>query len=119
MELENSKFENRPWGYFIVLDDGNYGKTKRIHVFPKQQLSYQMHYKRSEVWTIMQGAGYVIIDDVVQRIGPGSIIHIPAGRKHRICNDHDLVPIVFIEVQYGTYFGEDDIVRFEDSYGRV
>ena len=117
--MEPNKFEYRQWGYFVILDDNERSKTKRIHVYPNQQLSYQMHYKRNEVWTIVQGAGYVIVDDVIQRVGPGSVVQIPAGRKHRIANDHDTEPLVFIEVQYGEYFGEDDIVRFQDVYGRT
>lgn len=113
----NNRYENRPWGYYVVLSDDKYAKTKRICVYPNAKLSYQMHHRRSEVWTVVEGGGYVIIDDVSQRVGRGSIVHIPAGRKHRIANDGE-VPLQFIEVQYGEYFGEDDIVRFADDYGR-
>ena len=114
-----SAFESRPWGYFVILSDDKYSKVKRISVYPGQKLSYQMHYKRSEVWTVVQGSGYVVVDDVVQRVGVGSVVHIPAGRKHRIGNDDDATPLMFIEVQYGEYFGEDDIVRFQDDYNRI
>jgi len=116
--MEN-RFESRPWGHYIILDEAGYGKTKRIHVNPKQKLSYQSHEKRNEVWVVQQGVGKVILNDQEQDIKPGSIIGIPIGTKHRIVNTHDLVPIVFIEVQYGSYFGEDDIIRYEDDYGRV
>ena len=109
----------RPWGYFVVLSDDKYAKTKRISVYPGHKLSYQMHHKRSEVWTIVQGSGYVVIDDISQRVGVGSVVHIPAGRKHRIANDHASDSLMFIEVQYGEYFGEDDIVRFQDDYNRI
>ena len=118
--MENSnKYEARPWGHFIVLSEDQYAKVKRISVYPGQKLSYQMHYKRSEVWTVVQGSGYVIIDGIYQRVGTGSVVQIPAGRKHRVANDHEYEPLVFIEVQHGEYFGEDDIVRFEDDYNRV
>jgi len=114
-----SAYESRPWGFYVILSEDKYSKVKRIQVFPNQKLSYQMHHKRNEVWTIVQGSGYVVIDDLVQRVGNGSVVHIPAGRKHRIANDNESVPLVFIEVQYGEYFGEDDIVRFQDDYNRV
>jgi mannose-6-phosphate isomerase-like protein (cupin superfamily) len=115
----SEKFEERPWGHFIVLDDEGYGKVKRIHVKPKQKLSYQSHEKRSEVWVVQQGNGRAIIDDEIKEVMPGAVIVINAGRKHRIINDHDLVPLVFTEVQIGVYYGEDDIVRYSDEYGRV
>lgn len=110
--------ENRPWGYFINIDEKENYKLKRIVVIPGGKLSYQMHYKRDEVWTIISGTGIFILDDVVQRVGPGTVCKIPAGRKHRIVNDGDS-ELQFIEVQTGTYFGEDDIVRFSDDYGRI
>lgn len=115
----NNRYEDRPWGHFVVLSEDKYAKVKRISVYPNQKLSYQMHYKRNEVWTVVQGGGYVIIDDVVQRVGTGSVLQIPAGHKHRIVNDHEFEPLVFIEVQHGEYFGEDDIIRFSDEYGRI
>ena len=115
----SEKYEARPWGHFIVLDDEGYGKVKRIHVNPKQKLSYQSHEKRSEVWVIQQGTGRAIRDGHEVQVVPGAVVVIEAGRKHRIINDHDLVPLVFTEVQIGVYYGEDDIVRYEDDYGRV
>ncbi len=111
--------EERPWGYFVILDDTGYGKVKRIHVKPKQKLSYQSHEKRSEIWVVQQGTGRAIIDDHENQVMPGAVIVIEAGRKHRIINDHDLVPLVFTEVQIGVYYGEDDIVRYSDDYGRT
>lgn len=111
--------EERPWGFYVILDDDKYGKTKRIHVDPKQRLSYQSHEKRNEVWVIQQGAGKVILNDKEIDVKPGSLVAIPYGVKHRIENTHDLVPLVFIEVQFGSYFGEDDIVRYSDDYGRT
>lgn len=116
--MESNKSEARPWGHYIVLEEHDSHKLKRIVVYPNSKLSYQMHYKRHEVWTIVRGCGTVIIDDVVQYVGPGSVVQIPAGRKHRIMNEGD-ESLEFIEVQTGTYFGEDDIVRFQDEYGRT
>ena len=110
--------ETRPWGYYIILEECETHKLKRIVVHPGGQLSYQMHHKRDEVWTIIKGGGIFILDDVIQRVGPGSICKIPAGHKHRIMNDSD-GELEFIEVQTGTYFGEDDIIRFVDDYGRI
>ncbi len=115
----DNRYEARPWGYYVILSDDKYAKTKRICVHPGHKLSYQMHYKRSEVWTVVQGSGYVVINGETLRVNTGSVVHIPATYKHRICNDHESDQLQFIEVQYGEYFGEDDIVRFNDDYGRI
>jgi mannose-1-phosphate guanylyltransferase/mannose-1-phosphate guanylyltransferase/mannose-6-phosphate isomerase len=88
-----------------------------IHVSPGQQISYQSHSKREEHWIITKGYGEVILDDKTIPIKPGSYINIPLGAKHRIRNTQDQV-IEFVEVQLGTYFGEDDIVRYQDDYQR-
>lgn len=110
--------ENRPWGSYEVLLDDPIVKVKRIIVNPKQQLSYQYHQHRSENWTIVSGVAEVVLDDVVHVLHPSEHIFIPQGAKHRIRNPFD-EPVVFIEVQTGTYFGEDDIIRLSDDYGRV
>lgn len=109
--------EQRPWGEFENLLDASYCKVKRITVKPNQRLSYQYHRKRSEVWTIVCGTGHITIDDKSWDVITGQTIKIPAGIRHRIQNKtaNDLI---FIEVQYGTYFGEDDIVRIQDDYNR-
>lgn len=113
--MENDK---RPWGEFWVLDDSLKFKVKRIKIKPNGRLSYQYHLKRSEVWTIIKGTGRVTLDGVENDYKVGDVIKIPQGAKHRIENigKNDCV---FIEVQYGTYFGEDDIVRLEDDYDRI
>lgn len=116
--MEFGKGEARPWGHFVVLEDRESHKLKRIIVYPGGKLSYQMHYKRDETWTIIRGSGAVVIDDVIQQVSAGNVVQIPAGRKHRIMNEGD-DNLEFIEVQLGSYFGEDDIVRFNDDYGRV
>lgn len=110
--------ETRPWGWYQILFENNDTKVKRIFVNAGGKLSYQMHHKRNEVWAVVKGQGYVVIDEVIQRIGAGSVVQIPAGRRHRVVNDHDSDSLEFIEVQTGEYFGEDDIVRFIDDYGR-
>jgi mannose-6-phosphate isomerase len=107
----------RPWGQYWVLEDAKTHKVKRIEVNPGGRLSYQYHSKRSEVWTIVQGVGRVTLDGEEKDYRPGQVVKIPQGTKHRIANPGN-EPCVFIEVQYGTYFGEDDIVRIEDDYDR-
>ena len=107
----------RPWGKYEVLLDSDNVKVKRITVNPYSRLSYQYHKKRSETWTIVEGEALVILDDERVFRSPGESIKIPLGAKHRAWNEtHELG--LFIEVQTGTYFGEDDIIRIEDDYKR-
>ena len=110
--------EERPWGRFYVLHDERFYKLKRIEVDPKGRLSYQYHLKRSEAWTIVEGTGTITLDGVVNEYVTGETIIIPQGVKHRIENK-GIKKVVFIEVQTGSYFGEDDIVRLEDDYNRT
>ncbi len=110
-------FENRPWGRFEVLRDDAHYKSKIIRVEAGQKISYQSHAKRSEHWVIVRGEAIVVIDDKENIVKQGEHIFIPQNTKHRIINKTSSV-IEFIEVQVGTYFGEDDIVRFQDDYGR-
>ena len=112
------KFEERPWGYFEVLRDAEQFKSKIIRVDGGQQLSYQMHNKREEHWLILRGKGEVVLNDKVVSVETGDYIHVPLKAKHRIRNT-GAEPIEFIEIQLGEYFGEDDIVRFEDDYNRT
>lgn len=107
----------RPWGQYWVLDDSDTHKVKRIQVNPGGRLSYQYHHKRAEVWTMVQGVGRITLDGVVKDYPAGEVAIIPLGAKHRIENP-GTEPLIFIEVQHGTYFGEDDIVRIEDDYDR-
>lgn len=109
--------EKRPWGEFENLLDADYCKVKEITISPGQAPSYQYHHKREEVWIIIKGNGQLKLDDLESFVEPGSIIKVPTKARHRIRNigTEDLV---FIEVQMGDYFGEDDIVRLEDDYGR-
>lgn len=107
----------RPWGYFDVLEDKITHKTKRIVVYSGQRLSYQSHTKREETWVFIRGEGIVTIDGIDYTVKAGSVIKIPSQAKHRIKNTAE-GHLEFIEVQTGTYFGEDDIVRYDDDYGR-
>lgn len=107
----------RPWGkYFVLADEPRY-KLKRIEVKPGQRLSYQYHHKRQEFWTVVEGEAVVTLNGEEHALRYGESIFIPQGAHHRIENRGEEL-LAFIEVQTGTYFGEDDIVRLEDDYGR-
>lgn len=108
---------DRPWGTYVVLDEGARHKVKRITIRPTERLSYQRHQRRAEHWFITQGHGIVTIDDERLAIEVGAAVDVPIGAAHRLENT-GRVDLVFIEVQYGDYFGEDDIVRLADDYGR-
>ena len=109
--------EERPWGrYFVIHDEKNY-KLKRIEVESGQRLSYQYHQQRSEAWTIISGEAFITLDEVSVNYVQGQTIIIPQGTKHRVENKGKSL-LVFIEVQTGNYFGEDDIIRLEDDYNR-
>ena len=110
-------FEYRPWGYFEILKDTEFFKSKVIRVNPHAQISYQSHSKREEHWTITHGSGEVVLNDAVIPVKAGSHVHIPLGAKHRIRNNTSEI-LEFVEVQLGSYFGEDDIVRYQDDYQR-
>lgn len=107
----------RPWGEYWVLEDTLTHKVKKIQVNPGGRLSLQYHHFRAEVWTIVSGIGTITINKEIKDFHPGDVAQIPKGAHHRIENKFDQ-PVVFVEVQYGTYFGEDDIVRIEDDYNR-
>lgn len=109
--------EERPWGYFTILEEKETHKVKRIVVYPGNRLSYQSHEKRSELWVIVRGEGLITLNDMPIQVREGSMMKIPAFAKHRIQNTGD-TQLEFIEIQTGTYFGEDDIVRYSDDYGR-
>ena len=117
-EIDNSpKYDERPWGSFTVLDEGEGFKVKRIEVLAGKRLSYQKHAQRAEHWFVVQGTAKVTLDgeEIIKRAGDA--IDIPIGAAHRVENPGaDLM--VFIEVQQGAYLGEDDIVRLEDDFGR-
>jgi mannose-1-phosphate guanylyltransferase / mannose-6-phosphate isomerase len=107
----------RPWGTYTVLEEGPNFKIKRIEVKPKARLSLQMHQHRSEHWVVVSGLAKVVNGDSTLTLAMNESTYIPAGHKHRLENI-GLDSLVVIEVQSGTYTGEDDIVRFDDEYGR-
>lgn len=107
----------RPWGTYTVLEDAQDHKVKRIEVRPGGRLSYQRHLQRAEHWFVLRGTGKLVLDGVESQVGPGVAIDIPLDTAHRIENP-GAEPLVFIEVQHGSYFGEDDIIRYDDIYAR-
>ncbi len=111
-------FDERPWGCYRVLDEAANFKVKHIEVKPGQRLSYQKHVLRSEHWMIVQGVAIVVLDGREIILKAGDAIDIPMGAAHRIANSGK-EELIFIEVQRGSYFGEDDIVRLQDGYGRL
>lgn len=117
-EIDNSpKYDERPWGSFTVLDEGEGFKVKRIEVLAGKRLSYQKHARRAEHWFVVKGIAKVTLndEDIIKKAGEA--IDIPVGAAHRVENPGgDL--LVFIEVQQGDYLGEDDIVRLADDFGR-
>jgi mannose-6-phosphate isomerase-like protein (cupin superfamily) len=113
------EYDERPWGSFTVLDDSLFDhKVKRLVVAPGKRLSYQRHTRRAEHWFIVNGTATVTLDGVEHEVATGENIDIALGQMHR-CENRGTVPVVLIEVQHGTYFGEDDIERFEDDFGRA
>ena len=109
----------RPWGEYEILHDVEDCKIKRITVSPLHRLSYQYHNKRDETWVILSGEGIVTIGSEEFVARPAMSFFIARNKSHRVENREKEYPLVFIEIQTGEYFGEDDIVRLEDDYGRV
>jgi mannose-6-phosphate isomerase-like protein (cupin superfamily) len=118
IEIDNSpKYDERPWGSFTVLDEGEGFKVKRIEVLPAKRLSYQKHARRAEHWFVVEGTAKITLDGAEIIKKAGEAIDIPLGSAHRVENPGEEL-MVFIEVQRGDYLGEDDIVRLEDDFGR-
>ena len=114
MELEKSE---RPWGRYEVLQESAHHKVKCIWVTPGKRLSYQRHQKRAEHWFIVQGTALVTIDGEERTVGAGETVEFGIGVLHRLANiGQD--EVIFVEVQTGSYFGEDDIERIEDDFNR-
>lgn len=109
---------DKPWGSYVNLLDEKYTKVKKIVVKPGESPSYQYHTKRSEIWVIVFGTVEVRIDNVKSKHSVGDVVVIPKKASHQVTNiGYD--DAIFIEIQLGDYFGEDDIVRLEDRYGRI
>ncbi len=111
-------FEKRPWGNFTILDEGDNYKVKRLEVLPGKRLSYQRHSHRSEHWLVVRGTAKVTLNDTEIIVGTGESLDIPVGSAHRIENRPGDEELVIIETQTGDYFGEDDIERLDDDFGR-
>ena len=110
-------YDKRPWGSFTVLDEGAAYKVKRIEVLAGKRLSYQKHSQRAEHWVIVTGQAKVTLDGVDFALSSGQAIDVPVGAAHRIENVGEEL-LTFIEVQRGSYLGEDDIQRVQDDFGR-
>lgn len=137
MMLENIKFDfymdfslldkitveheiySRPWGFYKSTLLTSHAQSKIITVFPFQALSLQEHSKREEHWIVIKGEGEMTLGESVFSVYPGKYLFIPKGCKHRARNTHSKDNLIFAEVQLGSYFGEDDIIRHEDNYGRI
>ena len=116
--MTDERTDHRPWGSYTILADEPDHKVKRIVVDPGKRFSLQRHQRRSEHWFIISGEALVTIGDSKQRLCTAEAIDIPFGTLHRMENPGNR-ELSFIEVQTGDYFGEDDIERFEDDFGRV
>jgi mannose-1-phosphate guanylyltransferase/mannose-6-phosphate isomerase len=117
-EVSEQSRVQRPWGSYQSIDSGDGFQVKEIVVKPGGRLSLQMHHKRAEHWVVVEGAAQVTCDDKVFTLNTNEATYIPLGAKHRLEN-LGKTPLRLIEVQCGSYLGEDDIVRFEDVYGRA
>jgi mannose-1-phosphate guanylyltransferase/mannose-6-phosphate isomerase len=107
----------RPWGWYDSVDEGERFKVKRIQVKPGASLSLQMHHHRAEHWIVVKGVAEITNGDQIITLKENQSTYIPQGQTHRLAN-LGTEPLEIIEVQSGSYLGEDDIVRFEDTYGR-
>jgi len=117
-KVRSLEFETRPWGSYIVLVDSKKYKVKKLVLNPKKRFSLQYHKKRTETWTMVCGKVLITIDSKRKVYQYGQTVSVKAGAVHRVENI-GRKPAEIIEVQTGTYFGEDDISRLEDDYGRI
>jgi len=117
-QYHSPAFDQRPWGSFTVLDEGDSYKVKRIEVLPEKRLSYQRHSRRAEHWYVVRGTAKVTLNGVEILVKAGQAVDIAAEDAHRVENPDGSELLVFIETQTGDYFGEDDIERLEDDFGR-
>lgn len=118
-DLLNYEVYGCPWGFYKTTILNSFYQSKVIDVAPMQSLSLQKHFKREEHWIVVNGKGSVQIGESVFPVQGGSYLFIPKGCQHRIQNVSESEDLIFIEVQLGQYFGEDDIVRYDDQYGRT
>ena len=109
----------RPWGFYKTTVLNDYYQSKVLSVRPGGQLSLQSHSRREEHWVVVHGTGLVQLDESLVNVTCGSSVFIPKGARHRLINTDDAETLIINEVQIGDYLGEDDIIRYEDEYGRV
>ena len=117
-EATDHRRVHRPWGYYESIDMGERFQVKRIVVIPGGVLSLQKHHHRAEHWVVVRGTAEVTISDQVRAVHENESVYIPIGSVHRMAN-RGKIPLELIEVQTGSYLGEDDIERIEDIYKRV
>ena len=108
---------HRPWGFYVSIEERNSWQIKKISVNPAASLSLQMHKRRSEHWVVVEGTAKVQVNDEINILSKNESVYIPIESKHRLSNP-GITPLILIEVQTGDYLGEDDIIRFDDIYGR-
>ena len=118
IEAKYSKRSFRPWGRYINIEKGESWQVKQLEIKPKSSISLQMHHHRSEHWIVVKGTAKVEINEKHYLLKTNESIFVPLGAKHRLTNPSE-EPLIIIEVQSGLYLGEDDIIRFEDNYGRA
>ncbi len=118
MSKEHLTFDKRPWGNWKIIDTGIGYQVKKITVLSKKRLSLQSHKCRKEHWVVVLGEAEVEIDSKVSKLTRGESIDIPLGSIHRLTNNKE-IDLIIIEIQFGDYLGEDDIIRYEDDFGRV
>lgn len=118
MQVEKMEFDERPWGNYLVLEENPHYKVKKITVYPQKRLSLQRHKRRQEHWYIIAGKAEVTLEEQKIILAKNQAIDIALGELHRIENIGN-ENLQFIEVQTGDYFGEDDIERLEDDFGRI
>ena len=118
MENSDKNFDARPWGNYEVIDIGSNFQVKRITVLPGKRLSLQSHKYRKEHWIVVLGEAEVVINDRIFNLKISQSIDIPLGSIHRLSNKTN-TDLVLIEIQFGEYLGEDDIIRYEDDFNRV
>ena len=115
----DSEIHNRPWGFYKTTVLNDYYQAKVISIHPGGELSLQSHQHREEFWVVVHGSGTVQVGDDSWHISCGSNIHIPKGERHRVSNTDPAETLIISEIQIGDYLGEDDIIRYEDKYGRT
>jgi mannose-1-phosphate guanylyltransferase/mannose-6-phosphate isomerase len=116
-EQENHRKVHRPWGSYETVDSGPGFQVKRLTVNPGAALSLQIHHHRAEHWVVVRGTAKVTTGDEVSYLHENDSTHVPIGEQHRLENPGS-IPLEIIEIQSGSYLGEDDIVRFDDRYNR-